>query len=109
MKKNCRYCQRQMPDALIDRRYNIYIAQCQFCDSEESFYENGDTREWSFMVGRNYCIHYWPESKALKIVLYNAHGRPQKYVLEVTLMKDPDYMTPTTMTEERIKTLILFS
>jgi len=60
------------------------------------------------MVGKSYCVHYWPESKNLKIVLYNAHGRPQKYVLEVTLDKDPDY-TPTSMTEERIKTLLLFS
>lgn len=103
----CRYCKRKLTD-LRQGRGQIYIANCNACDSEQSFYETGQTREWSFMVGDTYCIHYWPESKALKIIEYK-NNRPSKYVLEITLDKHPDHMTPQNMTEERVKTLIVFS
>lgn len=105
----CRYCNRNLSNMRIIKRGNIHVGYCNHCDSEQSFYEDGKPREWSFMVGKKYCIHYWPESKALKIVEYNAHGQPSKYVVEATVKEDPDYMTPDSMTEERIKTIVVFS
>lgn len=108
----CRYCQRK----LVHRgtRGNlasngINLCYCHYCESEQTFDDNASPIEYSFMVGKKYCIHFWPKSKAFKIVEYNEHGRPQKYVLELTLNEPPNYMTPQNMTEERVKTLIVFS
>lgn len=106
----CRYCKKEMPAPRIrGKNPAVFIFECKRCDSEQSYYDNGTIKEWSFMVDKKYCIHYWPGTKDLKIVEYNAHGRPQKYVLEMKTDADPDYMTPESMTEQRIKTIIVFS
>lgn len=106
----CRYCQGKLKargsrGALEDA---IYIYYCKSCESEQTFKKNGQTIEWSFMVGDSYCIHFWPQSKAFKIVEYKK-GQPTKYVLELILEKPPTHMTPQNMTEERVKCLIVFS
>jgi len=108
----CRYCKGKLTFRGTRGKLNqngLYMYYCHRCESEQTFDENAKPIEWSFMVGKNYCIHYWPESKKLKIVEYNAHSRPHKYVLEIILKEHPDYMTPSSMTEERVKTLIVFS
>lgn len=108
----CRYCQHKLTYRGTRGKISsdgIHLCYCKSCDSEQTFEEDGTPIEYSFMVGKTYCIHYWTKSKAFKVVEYNAHGRPQKYVLELTLKEAPDYMTPQNMTEERVKTLIVFS
>lgn len=102
----CRYCQRKMQ--LHGQRGDLYMHWCQHCQSEQTFHEDGKPAEYSFMVGKNYCIHFWPKTKQLKIVQYK-NDRPEKYVLEITVDVPPTHMTPTSMTEERVKCLILFS
>ncbi len=108
----CRYCNckltargtrgKGVPKAEVELNY------CKGCQSEQTFDDKGNPIEYSFMVGHKYCIHYWPKSKAFKIVQYD-DGKPAKYVLELTLKEDPDYMTPSSMTEERVKCIVVFS
>ena len=106
----CRYCKSEMK-LHGSRDNNVFIFHmywCKYCQSEQTIDDSGTLREWSFMVGENYCIHYWPQSKAFKIIEYK-DGRPSKYVLEITLKESPDHMTPSSMTEERVRCLVVFS
>lgn len=109
----CRYCMGKLIDRGERGSLNIpgsmiYLRYCKHCESEQTFDHEARPMEYSFMVGEAYCIHFWPKSKAFKIVEYK-NGRPSKYVLELTLDKPPTHMRPDNMTEERVKCLIVFS
>lgn len=106
----CRYCHSKLTARGLRKgaKTNLALTYCKSCESEQTFDDKGNPIEWSFMVGHKYCIHYWPESKTFKIVQYD-DGKPAKYVLEMTLKEDPDYMTPSSMTEERVKCIVVFS
>lgn len=105
----CRFCQQTLyhHGTRGQGKLATHMYWCEPCQSEQTFDHKHKPREWSFMVGKDYCIHYWTKSKSLKIVEYK-DNRPVKYVLEITLDKSPDY-TPQAMTEERVKTLLVFS
>ena len=106
----CRYCQRNLTHTGTrgTGKNALQLCYCHHCESEQTFDAKDQPAEYSFMVGTAYCIHYWTQSKAFKIVEYK-NGRPAKYVVEITLKEAPDHMTPSNMTEERVKCLVVFS
>lgn len=108
--QTCRFCQKTLlhHGTRGQGKVAIHMYWCDHCQSEQTFDSKAKTIEWSFMAGEAYCIHFWPKFNSLKIVEYE-NGRPKKYVLELELDQPPDHMTPQTMTEEKVKTLIVFS
>ena len=105
----CRFCQRKLSNIqhMGEAMISIVVGYCKHCASEQSWYTNGKVLSWQFKVGDQYSIRYWPEKKKLQIEDYLA--KKSKSTFELTVNEDPDYMTPESMTEERVKTIIIFS
>lgn len=101
----CRYCMRRLTHR--GSRGDVNLCYCHACESEQTFDANARPIEYSFMTKeKNYCLHFWPQVKKFKIVSYK-NNNPDKYVLELDIC--PHNYNPSNMTEERVKTLILFS
>ena len=83
---------------------------CVFCHSEQLFEREGKPLEYSFRVGDYLCLfpvgHPGPRFEIYKVQIDSGIPEP-KAILQLDFI--PNNIRPDNTTEERIKTLILFS
>lgn len=85
----------------------IETYSCKYCNSEQEFYENGRTADYSFTIGQ-YKLYFCPPSHTFQILPAKSRmGDKPKPYLQLGYL--PLNLTPKTCTEDRIKLLILFS
>lgn len=104
-KINCRFCQHPITPL---KKGSARIIMCKHCKSEEWIEKDGSHYSWSFKVGQ-YEIGYYFESKTFKVSQLNKNGNWEKWLLDIPLKDEPTHMTPENMTEERVKSIIVFS
>lgn len=105
----CRWCKRKLTniESLGEAMISIIVGHCKHCDSEQVWYTNGKVLSWQFKVGAQYSVKYIPEKKLL--IIEDFLAKKSKSRFELKTKEAPDYITPESMTEERIKTIIVFS
>ena len=108
----CRFCQRLMSPLVPfqSRGRTLYSYHCIRCKSEQLFAEDGQALEYSFRVGNYLCQFNSPTYK-FQIVRQGPISNGGIPYTKVMLSLDfvPHNLRPDNTTEERIKTLILFS
>jgi hypothetical protein len=116
----CRYCHRRLldPEDLNDDRLpgveEEYLYDCKPCNSRQCFKPNGKCTHWQFTVG-HYSLCFNPATQNFRILRLDPRIdkslQDLKDSMKPLLQLDylPHNLTPKTVTEARIKVLILFS
>lgn len=108
----CRFCKNKMSPLVPfhSRGKTLYSYHCIRCASEQLFDDTGQALEYSFRVGDYLCQFNSPTYK-FQVVKQGPQGLGGVPYTKVILTLDfvPHNLTPQNTTEERIKTLILFS
>jgi hypothetical protein len=111
----CRFCKQRMVssgtrvgDYGKPTEHTVgYLHICHRCHSEQCFAPNGRALDYEFTIGR-YTLFFNPQERTFKVIHYpNGRLRPGENVFHCNYC--PTNYTPTTMTLERLQTLILFS
>jgi hypothetical protein len=115
---NCIYCQAEMllwddddgdPESHLPAygKEGRLIYQCKPCQSQQDCgMVTGQLIDYGFRVGK-YGLWFFPYYGIFKIKDYSDEVYGEETVLELNII--PTNLTPQNTTEERIKTLILFS
>ena len=74
------------------------------CDSTQYYEEDGKAMHYSFRVNKKYELHFIPRLNKFQI---SDCKKPNSIYLTLDFI--PHNLTPQNCTEERIKTMILFS
>lgn len=113
---NCIFCQRPLefwenfepnngPNFYAGEPSSIY--QCKHCNSQQNFQmESGERTYYNFQVGP-YIFRFHPKYNSFSLGK-EPPDEPGNYETILRLETIPDY-TPQNMTEQRIKTIIVFS
>jgi hypothetical protein len=109
---NCRFCQRKLigPKSSHIDRFNLYYKfECKACDSVQFFESDGRSLHYWFNVNKKYQLYFIPNIPVFQILNYSHLNHDSIEKVYITLEFIPKDLTPKNVTEERIKTLILFS
>jgi hypothetical protein len=104
----CRYCHRPLKNQRLVTG-EVWVFECIPCQSQQAFLSNGQCTYWLFRVGY-YSLNFDPFTQKFKIIRLPSLKDPgllAQTILQLDYL--PHNLTPKTCTEERIKTLILFS
>jgi len=109
----CRFCQGNMlctGGVIHANNTESYSYECKRCHSEQDFESTGRPLDYKFVIGR-YHLLFKPRNKTFQIIVYPIDEvwlqKASQCLLNVNFC--PTHLTPQNTTEERIKTLILFS
>lgn len=108
----CRFCYRPLIYAQTSASPGstlLYQYKCLACNSTQHFWENGSPAHYTFTIG-NYILIFLPAIQAMEIVRinHNPNGTTLgNLVLKLPFL--PTNLTPQNTTEDRIKTMIVFS
>lgn len=98
---SCHFCKRALKP--IKKMGAERTITCKSCRAEQVFQPDNSLFSWSFNVGP-YELSFHLGSMTLKIT-----DRPNNKSFQYSLKEEPSYMTPDSMTEERIKSIVMFS
>lgn len=108
----CRFCHRKMTnyrtlenDQSLHGSDAMHVFDCLPCHSTQTFSIRGQTIAYFFDVGEDYRLFFYPQNILYKFIVSNR--KTSKVAME--LEEIPHQFTPQNMTEEKVKTLILFS
>ena len=101
-KLDCHFCKRSLS---VIKKGTSRIITCKSCRSEQWFNPDGSLYSWSFKVGP-YELYYSFGNKNFSIRMIGGTGA---IVVDIVLPEEPSYMTPESMTEERVKCIVVFS
>jgi hypothetical protein len=97
----CHFCKRALKP--IKKMGAERTINCKSCRAEQVFQPDNSLFSWSFNVGP-YELSFHFGSMTLKIT-----DRGPNKSFQYSLKEEPSYMTPDSMTEERIKSIVMFS
>lgn len=116
--QTCRFCHRQMTWSVTyiptristgpHKDYQVEQFHCNRCSSNQEFRtDTGQSLDYTFDIGA-YRLCFYPHNQTFKIK-YFPQGKLQDYTVVLEMNYLPHNLTPSTMTVDRIKTLITFS
>jgi len=112
----CRFCQGKLKSGGSQTGgypYTKLLYNCEPCMSQQMYKYDATPLEFSFYLNfgkRQYHIGFYPDNMRLAIHFVNTSPGPGwKPCVDIHLSEFPAWLRPDNITEERIKTLMVFS